>query len=320
MSSVAENWTQLPFAQQWRLFVSDVPYNVEIKDGDDIMEQLPANEDKVSRSLSRLSRLQAATVLIRGSRVQTRAVNTVMIMVSVVATEKPLGSLRRLMTKMSSIGVFVTGTAFFAAVQLLALPMAILVLTLILAAGVFGRGFANWIVTRIDQEEPLVHIIVKDTQEAHTVISKILELDSRGGLVETDLAEEGRKGGRLLQVEIGGHVFIRRRRVAHRSSWHVKTWGIMASPFDLRKVGLIINDYGFGPLQQHSQHFPTMVNSFHSGQSSNSPYQMVPLNGNEGGPPQRWTGSEGQSLHGPSGDPRQRWTGGERPKEISEDE
>lgn len=232
---MAENWSNLPFDQQWRLFVSDVPYRVEIRDGDDIMNQLSTSEESVSRSLQRLGRLRAGRVIHKGSRVKTQAVNTVIIMVSVVAHESTFRSVKRLVTKMSSLGVFVTGTAFFAAVQLLALPMAVMVLTFILAAGVFGRGFANWIVTRIDREEPVIHIIVKDAKEAHQVISRILELDDKDLPDEYAMTDD--KARRLIQIEIGGHVFVKHRRVAHRSRWHVLVWGIMADPFDLRHIG-----------------------------------------------------------------------------------
>ena len=211
------------------------------------MDQLSTREDSVTRSLHRLARLRAARVIHRGSTIKTQAVNTVIIMVSVVAHDNPLSSVKRLFTKMSSIAVFVTGTAFFAAVQLLALPMAVMVLTFILAAGVFGRGFANWIVTRIDREEPLIHIIVKDAQEAHEVISAILELDHQTPELkiegepeektDEEVIEDDEPINRLVQVEIGGHIFIKHRRVAYRSPWVVRVWGIMANPYDLRKIG-----------------------------------------------------------------------------------
>lgn len=235
------------------------------------MTQLSTNEDSVSRSLQRLGRLRAGRVLFRGSKVKTQAVNTVIIMVSVVAHDNPLSSVKRLFTKMSSIGVFVTGTAFFAAVQLLALPMAVMVLTFILSAGVFGRGFANWIVTRIDREEPLIHIIVKDTKEAHQVISRVLELDHQNPPEESE--EEGEKSGRLVQVEIGGHIFIKHRRVAHRSPWHVRMWGIMANPYDLRKVGEdCMDNSGNGYVLDHFGKSATSYTSL-----SPSSHQMLPL-------------------------------------------
>ena len=124
-----------------------------------------------------------------------------------VAHGNPLSSVKPLFTKMSSIGVFVTGTAFFTAVSLLALPMAVMVLTFILAASVFGRSFTNWIVTSIDRGEPLIHIIAKDPKEVHQVILRVLELDHH---VEPNRAFE-RNGmpGWLVQIGIGGHVFIR---------------------------------------------------------------------------------------------------------------
>lgn len=171
---------------------------------------------------------------------KTQAMNTVIIMVSIVTTNNPIDSIIRLFTKMSSIGVFVTGTAFFAAVQLLA------------AAGVFGRGFANWIVSRIDREEPLIQIIVKDAGEAHQFMSRILELDHHNN--SNEATEEGeRSSARLVQVEIGGHIFIKHRLVAHRSPWHVRIWGITANPCDLWQVGE--NCFGNVGMEYRPDHF-----------------------------------------------------------------
>ena len=155
----------------------------------------------------RLGRLQAGRELFKGSMMEMKAVNTVIMMASVVAHDNPLRSVKRLSTKMSSIRVFVTGKAFSAAVQLLTLPMVVMVLTFVLAARVFGRGFANRIVTSIDREEPAIHIIMKDLKEVHQVILRVLELDHH---VEPNRAfEQNGMPGWLVQIEIGGHVFIR---------------------------------------------------------------------------------------------------------------
>lgn len=173
---------------------------------------------------------------------------------------------------MSSIGVFVTGTAFPAAVQLLALLMAVMVLTFFLAAGEFGRGFANWIVSRIDREEPLIYVIVKDAGEAHQVISRTLELDYYSNLNEA--TEQGeRSSASLVQVEIEGYVFIKHRWVAHRSPWHVRIWGIMANPFDLRQDGEdCFENVG---MEYRPDQFGKSATSYTS--PSPSSYQMLPV-------------------------------------------
>ncbi len=31
ITAIAENWSNLPFDRQWRLFVSDVTYNIEVR-------------------------------------------------------------------------------------------------------------------------------------------------------------------------------------------------------------------------------------------------------------------------------------------------
>ena len=286
---MVENWSNLPFEKQWQLFISDVPYRVEIEGGDDIMSQLQSHEDSISRSLHRLSRLRAGRVIMKGSRVHTNAVNTVMVMISMVAKDNHLDSVIRLCTKMSSIGVFVTGTAFFASAQLLALPMAVMVITFILAAGVFGRGFANWIVTRIDREEPMIHVIVKDPREAHDVIAGILGLDDQSPLQTSDQQDgDGDKSGRQVQVEIEGHVFIKKRRVGHRSPLHVKVKGILAKPFDVRSVAedrLDYDDTKYEPSQ-----FAKMSTSYTS--ASPASYHMVPVGAPPGPPPSQTLGPE----------------------------
>ena len=282
--AIVENWSNLPFAQQWQLFISDVPYRVEIEGGDNIMDQLSGHEDSISRSLHRLSRLRAGRVLFKGSRVHTQPVNTVIVMISMIAKDNHLDSVVRLCTKMSSIGVFVTGTAFFASAQLLALPMAVMVITFILAAGVFGRGFANWIVTRIDREEPMIHVIVKDPKEAHDVIAGILDLDHERPLNPN----EGDKSGRQVQIEMDGHVFIKKRRVGHRSPLHVKIKGILANPFDLRKVGEDRLDYDEPKFE--SNPFAKMSTSYTS--PSPASYHQVPNQAQLGPPPDNHIGPD----------------------------
>lgn len=211
--------------------MSDIPYQVDIRGGDSILPQLENPDGATKEVLHQLASLRAGTATLRGSKQYTRPRNTVLVMVSVVTKgQGRIRALTRLVCKCLSIATFVTGTAFFASVQLLAMPVAVMTLTLILAAGVFGRAITAWIVSGIGKTEPLIHVVVDTTHEAQHVIARVLSLDNY------DSQETGGNEVRKIQVELGGHVFISQRRVGHRSKWYLKTLGVLAPPFDLRTV------------------------------------------------------------------------------------
>ncbi|KAL8769229.1 MAG: hypothetical protein Q9209_004730 [Squamulea sp. 1 TL-2023] len=236
VTALAENWAQLPFKETWKLFVSDVPYDIRVRGGDSIVTKLSTVEDSVSDVLDGLASLKAGTVTIQGSRQYTRPRNAVLVVISVVSHgDQPIRSLLRLLSKCTSIATFVTGTALFASVQLLALPMAVFILTLVLAAGVYGRAITGWIVQGVSKTEPLIHVIVNSTQEAQHVIARILSLDEYG-TEDSEYPDE--TVTRKLQAELHGHIFVKQRRVAHRSKWNLKTWGVLARPYDLRDADM----------------------------------------------------------------------------------
>jgi hypothetical protein len=162
---------------------------------------------------------------------RNNTLDAVLVMISVANQgQDRVRAVLRLVSKCASIATFVTGTALFASVQLLALPVATMTVTLILAAGVFGRAITGWIVSGVSKTEPLIHVIVNTTQEAQHVIARILSLDEYGS------QKTGTNEVRKVQVELSGHVFVGQRRVGHRSPWWLRTLGVLASPFDLRKV------------------------------------------------------------------------------------
>ncbi|KAL8947288.1 MAG: hypothetical protein Q9222_006416 [Ikaeria aurantiellina] len=231
ITAVAENWAQLPFKETWKLFVSDIPYDAKIRGGDDIVAPFQKPANSVGQVLHQLASVKAGTVTLYGSKQKTAPRNSVLIVVSVINYgDQRIGSLFRLLSKCTSIATFIVGTALFASVQLLALPMAVMTLTLVLAAGVFGRAIIGWIVVGVSKTEPLLHVIVNSTHEAQKVIKRILELDTYG--VEEPEGHENRR----LQIELNGHIFVNQRRVGHRSPWLLRSLGVLAQPFDLRKL------------------------------------------------------------------------------------
>ena len=142
-------------------------------------------------------------------------------MVSVVG-ENTGDNIWRLISKTLSIATFVTGTAVFASITLLSLIMATVVVTLTLAAGFFGRAIAGWIVGRVSEAEPTIHIISGNEQEAYQASTEVLCLKA------TD--------GTPFQVEINGHIFINERRVASRSPFKVAMLGVLAESYDVAKA------------------------------------------------------------------------------------
>ena len=211
--------------------MSDIPYDISVQDGDNIHSKFQDPTVSVQQVLRELASLKAGTATLYGSKQYTRPRNSVLVMVSVVNQgEDPFGSFWRLLSKCLSIATFVVGTALFASVQLLALPMAVMVLVLILAAGVFGRAIIGWIVSGVSETEPLIHVIVDTKKEAHDVIARILSLGEYGG------KDSNGNKARKVQVELGGHIFVSQCRVARRSPWYIRTLGVLAEPFDLRKV------------------------------------------------------------------------------------
>lgn len=119
------------------------------------------------------------------------------------------------------MAVFVTGTAFFASVTLLSLIIAVVVLTITLAAGIFGRAIASGIVSHVAKTEPMIHIISGTKEEAYRAIGEILKLKSNDGSP--------------FQVEINGQILIDERRVATRSWLKVAILGVLAEPYDIVK-------------------------------------------------------------------------------------
>ncbi|KAL8833476.1 MAG: hypothetical protein Q9170_004250 [Blastenia crenularia] len=231
LTAIADNWAQIPFKETWKLFVSDIPYDVTVSNGDKIKKKLEKPYPSVNEFLSQLSSMRNGTAIFSGSREYARPRNSVLIMVSVIKdSNERIGPYLRLFTKCTSIATFVTGTAFFASVQLLALPVAVMTLTLVLAAGVFSRAITGWIVSGVNQTEPMLHVIVNSTQEAQHVIARILSMDEDSEVQVDD--DEARK----IQVEIDGHIFVEQRRVARRTPWHIRILGVLSRPYDLRKV------------------------------------------------------------------------------------
>lgn len=211
--------------------MSDVPYDISIRDGDDILPQFADSNASAKQVLHQISSVKAGEMIIHGSKQLTRPRNAILIIISVAGRgDDQIKSFLRLISRGFSLGVFVFGTATFASAQLIALPIAVLAMTLILFAALFSRAITGWIVAGVNKTEPLIHVIVNTTQEAQSLIGRILSLDDQNS------QDSEENVSRKIQVELNGHIFVKQRRVGFRSRWYLRFLGILAEPFDLRKV------------------------------------------------------------------------------------
>ena len=82
-TAITENWAQFPFKERWKLFVSDIPYDVNIRGGDGILPNLENPNATANQVLHQLASLKAGTAILRGSKQYTRPRNAVLVMISV---------------------------------------------------------------------------------------------------------------------------------------------------------------------------------------------------------------------------------------------
>ena len=127
----------------------------------------------------------------------------------------------RVCSKFLSIAVFWAGTALFASSTLVTILVAVVVATLTVVAGVFGRVTAMWMASEIMQNKPVIHRVVKHRYEAEQFIEAML-----------------RKPNCLF--EILGHLVVDGRcvkRFRRHLRWS-KLLGVLAQPYDLTKLAM----------------------------------------------------------------------------------
>jgi hypothetical protein len=248
--------------KQWKLHICQPPYDLQVQDGEPVTTGFRNEntgpdpiETRVAIALSQLATLSPGKVSFPGSSEFTKYRNAMMVIVSVATDEKVAYTWKkfwRFGSRVASVIVFVTGTILFSNVTLLPLPMAEMVVILVLGAGIFGRAISSGIVSSVEQTEPMIHIITDSEEEACRVIGDIFSLGED---------DEGER--HIFQIEINGHIFLGKRRVAHRSSWYIKTLGVMASPFDIRKaakLGALSNpSSGYGKSEERQEGGKTNV-------------------------------------------------------------
>lgn len=228
--AVLDNWVRLPFEKHWKLYVTSIPYDIQIIGGESIDAGFDQN-DTISKAdicrvaLKQLSSIKPAILQMSGSSLTTKNYNSMLVLVSITRDQENLPKWRyalQIFTKCASVTVFVFGTCIFSAVTLLAMPMAQMVVVLIVAAGIGSRFITGGIVSEIAKAEPMMHVVANEEQEAMEAIAQIFELQQKPDM--------------HFQVEVEGQIFIDGKRVGQRSQWYRRILGVLAGAYDLRKV------------------------------------------------------------------------------------
>lgn len=108
------------------------------------------------------------------------------------------------LSKAGSITIFVLGTTVFAAVTVLALPMAQMLLMLVLGAGMGSRILATTTVASLTGRVPILPLMTRSEEELYDVVQDIFALQRENS---------------DFQIELNGHVFVQERRIGRRSPW-----------------------------------------------------------------------------------------------------
>ena len=220
--SVFDNYFATPFRNTWTLRVSKLPRNLRgisecpsvIEDAGDPCMAL----DRIERSGGVNSKIWL-TVDDAPNDVPKQCFY---VLISSQSGVSHWSALIRSMSRGASVTVYAFGTTLFASCQLMCISAALMVLSVVLAAGVLGRIVSMWIVSQLQMgdrkdESPIMHAIVKDRKEASDYVQEIVTIEG-------------------IMVEIQGHVLTQGHCI-HRGThgWNrLESYiGLLKGPYDI---------------------------------------------------------------------------------------
>jgi hypothetical protein len=240
-TAILENLAGMPFTHQWTMRISKAPATIRIS------EDSPRVQDEVSDAQDILEVMKEglnarSTVAIDGSEPYNRSRACFYAIISQEGVSAPQAFLR-VFAKAMSVAVFAFGTTLFASAQLMSHAITVMVLSLVLFAGVFGRVVAMWMAAEMIKTEPILHAVVKDRRDAASHVQQILSI----------------KG---LVVEVSGQIFVNGHCVARQSEWFsTPTYlGLLAKPFDITKRAISTHQMpNTSKYTEHGEHTKTLL-------------------------------------------------------------
>ena len=284
LTSAIENIAQLPFVRQHRFFISNVPYDIEVSHGQEVMPTLrdgearrsrhvshfdpapssgddeihlsKAEQDRMSRQAPQVSREQAAqtskddveTILRQLETLRTaRVINRG----SSVKTV-PRCSVTVLVSvvgignkyKQHFLQIFSKAASITVFVCGTAIFAAVVLLALEAAVMILTLLLAGGIIGRA-MASLMVSALCDDEPLIHVIVPEEHEYKVVSSLLSKDAFQ-----GADVQIEVRGNIFVRQQRVAKRKwgRWYVHFWGVTAEPFDLLRVAVNPPDHHHDPM------------------------------------------------------------------------
>jgi hypothetical protein len=252
MTSVFENYASAPFVKSWEMRISQAPkFRISAEapqvcrtDFNDQSFELSNMSQTSSPDLNSIDSTVVTSSLLPPPTLQSSVIdklkrgyaNTGRVIL-VNSTPEPVSkdavyviisqegttlitTVLRLLAKTMSVAAFTMSTALFASSTLVTIQPAVIVMTTILASGIFGRVTAMWISAVIMRDRPVLHRVVKSEDEASMFMEAVLK---KQGLI----------------CEVMGHVIVNGRCVGRyaKVNWSL-VFGVLTKPFDVAKTAV----------------------------------------------------------------------------------
>ena len=163
LASIIENSAGVPFTHNWTMRINRAPQTVQVftdapkvqgRHGKDILAAIKDGFNVTS------------VVSIASHEAYTKQNSCFYVVISVEGVSAPHATFR-VISKGSSVAVFAFGTTLFASASLMSVSVSLMVLSLVLSAGVFGRVTAMWIASQMNKtSDPVLHTVVAEHSEA----------------------------------------------------------------------------------------------------------------------------------------------------------
>lgn len=219
-SAVFNAWVQLPYTQRWKVYMSENsrfeepetnnhPHNQASNTNIDHLLTLnePSEFRKELLGLKPVENTPPSCKPTHPSVIANPPSDRKMLLVISVTPsedqETPIWlHVARFFSQAFGFGVFVYGTSVFAAVTLLALPMAQMIIGVILGSGLFSRAITTGLLSAVSRHYPITHVLVDSEKTADAVLNHVLK---RGWEAEEDEGETPASptGHRNFQCESG---------------------------------------------------------------------------------------------------------------------
>ncbi|KAI8299150.1 hypothetical protein K4K61_010911 [Colletotrichum sp. SAR11_59] len=179
--AIVDGYINIPFHEHWKVYITrqDVTLNgsdtAAPEEGNFLLDGL---KDKMMKESIKTAEPKW-NVVDRHNYGSSRPSRQMLVVISVSQDDKRppywLSGLR-LFFRAGGLTCYVFATSVFAAVTLLAMPMAQMVLMVIVGSGFFSRAVVQKMVKTMYQEKPVMHLIAADEQTADRMLTDIMQM------------------------------------------------------------------------------------------------------------------------------------------------